>query len=169
MSAAVQERLRAHARVATADVQGANALGTIHFVGGQAQQVDAHVVDIERQLAGSLNGIGVEEHAVALTQGANLLDRLQGANFVIGGHHADQDRPVSECAGHLLDGYPAKGVHRQERERKALALEPAAGIEHRMVLRHGGDEVVALSAVHCRDSHIPGRAHARGTLCTEEA
>ena len=50
------------------------------------------IVDVERHLAGRLDRVGVEQDALLLGDRADLGDRLQDADLVVGGHDADQDR-----------------------------------------------------------------------------
>ena len=68
VAAAVDDRFEPHARVLLADVQGADALRPVNLVGRQAQQVDAHLFDVDRHLADGLHGVGVEEDALFLAQ-----------------------------------------------------------------------------------------------------
>ena len=46
------------------DEQGADALGGVQLVSGQAEQIDAELAHPHRNLAGRLGRVGVEEHAV---------------------------------------------------------------------------------------------------------
>ena len=63
---------------------------------GDRQQVDAERRDVERQLAGRLHGVGVEQRAAGVGDGGELGDRLDGADLVVGVHHRDQRGAVGD-------------------------------------------------------------------------
>src|SRR5262249_34078396 len=96
MAATVEKRFEPDPRGVTAHIEGADTFGAIYLISTQAQQVNAHFVHIKWHLASGLNGVGVKEHAVLLAQPANLLDRLQRTDLVIGRHDTDQDRLVGD-------------------------------------------------------------------------
>ena len=113
---------------------------------GQAQQIDPQVVDIERQESASLDGIGVEDDPASTTDGADLGDRLDGADLVVGVHDRDQ-------GGVLVNGRldvgrvdAAISVDRQVGHPEAGALHDCAGVEDRLVLHAAGDDMASLGA-----------------------
>ena len=152
VAAAVEQRFEPDVRLAAADVQGADALGAVHLVGRQAEQVDAHVVHVERDFARRLHRVGVEQHAASLAQPADVADRLERADLIIRGHHADQERPLGDRRLHLLRRDPPVAIHRQDRHAEAVAFQPPQRVEHGVMLRGDRDQVVALLSV--------GRGHA---------
>jgi hypothetical protein len=122
--------------------------GTVHHVGGRGEQIDSHRLDVDRNLAGGLGGIGVEDDAPGLGELADLGDGLDGADLVIGEHHRDQD-------GLRRDGLFELGrvdepirPYRDVGDLEALPLEPLADIHARPLLDRRGDDVVALLSVH---------------------
>ena len=58
--ASMDERLCLGSGVAPTHIKGADTLRTIEFVGGQGDEVCAHVVYVERDLSNGLNCVGVE-------------------------------------------------------------------------------------------------------------
>ena len=107
-----------------AHVERADALRSVDLVRRDRQQVDAHRVDVERDAAEGLRRVGVEQDAAGARQAADRGERLQHADLVVGGHHADQD-------GLRLDGRferreidQAVGADRQHRDAAAARLEP---------------------------------------------
>src|SRR5207253_8650636 len=60
MAAAVEEGLEPHVRIAAAHIESTDAFRSIHFMGGQAEQVDMQSLNIKRNLAGSLGRVGVQ-------------------------------------------------------------------------------------------------------------
>src|SRR5262249_1032837 len=119
VAAAVDERVEADAWVLAAAGGRPLALGPVDLVGRDAQQVDAHRLDVERHLAGGLHGVGVEQDALLLADFADLLNRLYGADLVVGGHEADEDRLRRQRLRHLPRRHLAAPVHR-----RALSLGP---------------------------------------------
>ena len=119
-------------------------------------EIDSHVdvlLDhVDRNLADGLSRVGVEDHAALVTELADFRDRLNYADLVVRVHDRDQDRLVVHGAlevvevdqAVLLDGHVGDAI--------AVLLEPLAGVEHRFVLGHRGDDVVALLAVHLGDA-----------------
>ena len=80
----------------TADVEDADALGPVKFVGGEGEEIDAEVVDVERQGAGGLDGVSVEGDAGAFEESGDFCERLDGADLVVGVPDADEGEVVAE-------------------------------------------------------------------------
>ena len=152
MAAAVDLRIKPDPGVLLADVQGADALGAVHLVTAEAQQVDAHFLDVDRNLADGLHGVSVEEDALFLAKFADGLDRQQRADFVVGGHDRDKDRLVGHRFADLLGRDLAELVHGQVGDLEAVFFEALAGVERRLVLGHLGDDVITLLLVHVGDA-----------------
>jgi hypothetical protein len=134
-------------------------------VRGEAEQVDAQVVDVEREVGAGLDGIGVEEDAAPPADGADLGDRLDGADLVVGVHDRDKGRVLVDRRVDLLRVDPAVSVNRHDRDLEAGALQDGAGVQHRFVLNPAGHDVPALGA--CRpggalDGEVIGLAAATG-------
>ena len=114
--------------------------------------VDVHLVDVDRNLANGLHGVGVEDDAAFAAHLADFRDRLQDADFVVGGHDRDQDGLVVHGALQVVEIDQAILLHRQIGHAVAEFLEMLAGVEHGLVFGDRGDDVVALLAVHFRDA-----------------
>src|SRR5262245_65052597 len=71
--------------------QGTYALGCINLMAGNRQKIDAEVVDAGRDLADGLRRVGMEQGAVLMGNAGAVLDRLDGADLIVGMHDADQD------------------------------------------------------------------------------
>jgi hypothetical protein len=48
------------------------------------QQIDAERAHVDRNLAGALHGVGMEQRAALVRERRDLRDRLNGADLVIG-------------------------------------------------------------------------------------
>src|SRR6185312_13694143 len=122
-----------------ADPQARDALGAVDLVAGERQQVDVGEVEID--LAERLHGVDVERHAGGVRDGADGRDGLDGADLAVGVHDRDADRVGPDRALHVVGIHHAGAVDADIGHREALALQPLAGPEHRVVLDLGGDEV----------------------------
>ena len=96
-----------------------------------------------------------------MAQRADLADRLQHADLVVGGHDGDQDRLVIHGALQIVEIDAAVLLHRQIGHAEAVLLQPLAGVEHGLVLGRLGDDVVALLAIHLGDA-LDGKVVALG-------
>ena len=77
--------------------------------------------------------------ALLLRDRADLGDRLDDADLVVGGHDRDEDRLVGDRGAQLVEADPAVLLHRQVGDAVAVLLEPLAGVDDRLVL---GDAVM---------------------------
>ncbi len=114
-------------------------------MGGEAEQVDLVVLDVQRDFADGLGGVGVEEDASVVAEPADLADRVERADLVVRGHDRDEDRAVGQRGLDRLGRDQAGRVGRQDGHIPAvLAGEPFQGVEHGLVLDRRRDDVVPL-------------------------
>ena len=106
VGAAVEERGEADV---AADEEDAGALRGVHLVAGDGEQVDVLErglgAEVEGELAGGLDGVGVEESAGGVGDGGEFGDGLDDAGLVVGEHDGDEPRVGAEggCEGGGLD------------------------------------------------------------------
>ena len=148
MAAAVDLLRDLDARIAPANVERAYTLGPVDLVRGQGHDIDVVGEDVDRDLAHRLHAIGVEDHAALMAEGADLADGLDDADLVVRVHDRDQDGLVSHRGLQILERDQPVGLDGQVGDPVAGLLQPLAGIEHRLVLGHLGDDVVAALLVH---------------------
>jgi len=115
-------------------VERAAALRAVHLVRGHRQQIDAEIVDVDRHLPGGLRGVGVHERAGGMRERRQFANRLQRADFVVGHHHADEQRAFVDGRACGVEVDESLTGDREKRHVEAGAFEPAAGLEHRLVL-----------------------------------
>src|ERR1700731_2484708 len=89
MAASINHRDKPHGSV-MAHVEGTAALGTIKLVGCERSQIKLGAIDVERDFTQCLHGVRVKKHAALAAEFSNLLNGLEHASFVVGGHDADQ-------------------------------------------------------------------------------
>jgi hypothetical protein len=116
------------------------------------EEIDFEIGDAHRHLADCLHRVGVEEDPFLFRDRADLRDRLQHADLVVGGHDRDEDRLVGDRVAQLVEADAAVLLDRQIRHARALLLELLAGVDDRLVLGHARDDVIALLAIHLGDA-----------------
>ncbi len=151
LAAAHDQRHQTHARLA-AHVERADALGAVDLVAGDAHQVDVHRLDVERDLAGGLGRVGVEEGLLLAADLADLGERLDDADLVVHRHDRHDHGLVGDGGTQRVEIDQTVLLHRQVRHLEALLLEMAAGVEHALMLGHRGDDVVPAVLVELGDA-----------------
>ena len=127
---------------APADVQRAHALGAVELVAGQAEHIDVLLLDVDVQMADGLNGVGVEGHARFFTDGADLRDGQDGADLVVGVHGGDKTGVGTDGVLYLLGGDVVSLPDVQIGDFKALFFQLRQGVQHGVMLKSGGDDVL---------------------------
>ena len=87
---------------AATNVKCADAFGRVELVAGDGEKIDAKSVDVERNFSGGLHGVGVEKDIVLRGDLSDLLERLNGAEFIVGVHYGDER---SLWANRVADGF----------------------------------------------------------------
>ena len=131
-----------------ADVQRADALRALELVGAERDEVGAERLDVEVDVRRGLDGVDVEQDALAGPDPrGDLGDRLDRADLVVGEHDRDEDRLVVERRLELVRVDPAVAVDRQLDDLEPELLEVAQRVADRVVLdRRGHDPVAARLA-----------------------
>ena len=111
-------------------------------MGGEAQHVDVHLIDVDLHVARRLDGVGVEQNALFLADRADLPDGLDGADLVVGEHDGHEAGVVADGVGDLLRGDEPVRVHVEQRHLKALLFQALEGVQHGVVLERGGNDVL---------------------------
>ena len=77
-------------RCALSDDQSADAFRTVELVSAETDQITAQLLCPQRQVAVGLGRIGMHGDALTGADGAQLLDRLDHPDLIVGHHHAHQ-------------------------------------------------------------------------------
>ncbi len=86
----------------------------------------------------------MEKHPASAQGRADLGDRVNGADLVVGVGQADHQRVGTQRAENLVHRHQPRGVDRQPGDLVTLAFQPPADVEHRLVLGDAGDDVTPL-------------------------
>src|ERR1700678_1528294 len=167
VASAVVESGNLDAGVAAANVERADALGTVEFVGGKREDVDVHGVHVDGDLAQSLHAVGVEDYAFFVAELADFGYRLDGADLVVGKHDGDQDGLVVNGPTQVFHVDEAVGLYRQIGDAVAVFFKALAGVEDGLVLGDLGDDMVAALLVHLGDA-LDGEVVALGRAGVED-
>ncbi len=144
--AAGEDRVDAGAAL---DPQGARPLGAVELVRGERQEIRAHRPHVHRNLREGLHGVRMKQRATRMRERRELRDRLHGADFVVRVHHRDDGRAVGQRRRQRIGADNPGRVDRKQGSRPASPGEGLEGIEHRLVLDGGGDEVLAARWLQC--------------------
>ena len=132
---------------ALAGVQHAGALWAVELVRGERQQVDVLRLDIDGQMTGRLHSVGVEQHARRAADCADLADRQNGADLVVGVHDGNQARVLADGVFHLLRRHGADGANGEQFDLEALFFELLERVQHGVVLECGRNDVLFALAL----------------------
>ena len=116
---------------------------------GDGEQIDVleFAGEIERKFCGGLDGVGVDESAVRFGDACDLADRLNGAGFVVGQHHADELRVGPQSGFDLRRVHDTSTIGLDVGNFDAAAFERLSGEEYGVVLDLRRDEVGGLVLV----------------------
>ena len=137
---------------AGADVQRADALGSVELVAGHGEKIDAEVVRLHRDLADGLGAVAMHQHAVAVGDAGDLRDGLDCADLVVGVHDGDEDGLGGDGLLNLLRVDHAMFVDGEVGGADAVRLQVAAHLGHGRMFDRRGDDVVATVTVGFRNS-----------------
>ncbi len=104
LAAATSKRLGAYAG---ANIKRANALGCVHLVPDDGEQVDVQFGNVDWNLADRLGGIGVQQGAVLMGDGGEFGDRLQHTGLIIRVHDRHQARRLAQRCPQIVEIYEA--------------------------------------------------------------
>ena len=103
-------------------------------------------------MAHRLHRVGVQTNSGLATDGADLGQRLDGADLVVRQHHRHQYRIMVDGAPYRLRVNQSVGVHRQVGDAAAVTFQVTAGFQHRRVLDGTGDDVTAATGQRLADT-----------------
>ena len=138
------EKDRLHCRAVTKQ-EGGNAHGPLKLVGGDAHGGDAQAAEVDRQLAGHGDRVGVQGHAPAIANRRDFGDRFEHARLVVAQSRADQPGLVAQQRGEAIRADQPGGVDAQGVEPPALFQEPLGRLDHAGVFDRGDDDVCGRS------------------------
>jgi len=114
-------------------------------VSGKRQQIDVHRLDVDGNFSDGLRRIDVEQGARGTRMPADRGQRLNHADLVVGRHHADERRVVSDSAFEGAQINSPVSADRHDGRPPALRAQPRNQLEHRFVFDRRADDVPARS------------------------
>src|SRR6266516_228373 len=112
VTTAINDGGKLHARIAAADVQSADPLGSINLVSTDGQQIDIVLLDVDRNLAHRLDAVHSKENAVFFGHLADFRDGIDHPDFVVGVHDGDQNRLRGNRRFQIVQADAAVAMHR---------------------------------------------------------
>jgi hypothetical protein len=126
---------------AAAHPQRAGALRAGELVPGDGEQIYAERRDVERQLAGRLHGVRVEQRTAGVGDGGELGDRLDGADLVVGVHHRHQRGAIGDQGVQGIRRDDAGSIDAEPADIPTAAGEGPRGLQDRFVFDGADHEV----------------------------
>src|SRR3990170_5612675 len=133
-----------------ADEQGPHALGPVELVGPDRQEIYRELAQVQRQLAGGLNRVGMKRDLPFSAQGAQLGNRIDRPYLIVGEDHRDDRRVLPQPAFEVLWGNAPATIDGEELEFKYFLGELFGGPQHGMMLDRCRENVACPSYPGCR-------------------
>ena len=128
------------------------------LVAGDGNQIRPQGPGPEGRLEKALHRIGVEDRpgAAAVHQLRHFLNGHHRPGLIVHHHDRNKDGVVPQGGVQLLKADPAQRVRRQLRHLEALLPQPLHGMQDRVMLHRGGDDMLSLPAqALCAREHGP--------------
>lgn len=129
----------------SSNVACADTLGSVDLVARNRHQVDVPFVDINRDLANCLCGIGVEKDLLRSAEPAYLFYWLDNTNLVVDGHDADEHGVGPNGSFELCHVDETIILDGEVCDVEAFVLEMATAVEHALVFCLTCDDVLLLA------------------------
>ena len=113
-------------------------------MGRGAQQRYTEVIHVNREMPEGLDRIGMQRNFSFPGNPADLLQRLNTANLVIGVHHGDQNRFFRNGFLHILRVQDAEAVHRQKSHAESLFFQVITGLQDGVMFNPRRNYMVAF-------------------------
>src|SRR5579875_2016988 len=166
MPTAIDQRCQAHARPLRPHIESTYTFRTVKLVGRKRHQVDPAFFNVDGHVSDRLSSVTMENNAFLLGYFANLGDRMNRPDLVIGEHNRDKHGLIRYRLAHVVGIDHPVLVYRQiSDDRFSSALKRLAAIQNRLVLGNASDDVVALFLVkldHALYRHVIGLGCAAG-------
>ena len=128
-------------RKAAAQIEDADSFWGVELVAGKRKHIDLLNADIDGNLTDRLYCVGVEWDPGLPADRPDLGNRKNGANLVVGIHDADQCGIGPDSLPYLSGGDQPLAVDRQIGNLKAFLFQHLHGMQHRVMLKIGGNEM----------------------------
>jgi len=136
--AAVEKLAEARAAL---DEKSADALGRVELVAGDGKEIELKRFDVDGDFPGGLYGIGVEVDVGFGGDTADFGERLNGAEFVVGVHHGDENGFGAKGAAEIVEVDETFAIDGKIGDGDALFFESLTGVENGFVFNGSGDDM----------------------------
>ena len=132
MTAAVNDGFNTSTRFA-ANIKSAHSLRSVELVGGKAHQINLEFFHIQRDLAGGLSGVDVEQDSAFTAHFTDFFDVLNDADFIVDGHHGNQGSIRTHGFGQSVEVQKSALADVHVCHFKAFAFKFSHGVQHGFV------------------------------------
>src|SRR5205814_196296 len=115
-------------RIGLADIQRADSLRSAQLVGGEREQVNGKLREIERELADGLRGVAMKQDASLAAVFADFANRIERTDLVVGEHDGDEPRGGLEGVCDLLRIDATVHICRDNCDLAAFTAKPTGGV-----------------------------------------
>lgn len=133
-------------------IQHPDPLGTMKFLRGKGQQVNALSSHINGDLARSLYRVRMEQNTPFSAYRTNLGNRLDGADFIVGIHYRHKAGILMDGLFYLRGGNDTVWVNIQQLDYIPFLLQPLQCTQYGMVFKRSGEDML-LSGFGPRQSY----------------
>src|SRR5689334_23941737 len=113
---------------AATDVESADSLGRVELVAGDGEEVYAEGVDVYRDFSCRLHGVGVEVDVVLCGYFADLVERLDSTEFIVGVHDGDEQSFRTDGLAQFFEVNEAIRIDGEVGHGRAFFFQSLAGI-----------------------------------------
>ena len=116
------------------DIKSADSLGGMNFMTREAKHIHAKRLDIDRNRANRLYGIGEHKRALGMCNLGNLADRLKRADLIICHHNCHKRGIIIHNRTQLVHIQNAARIHADIHHLKAVLSKRLAGVKYCVML-----------------------------------
>ena len=114
----------------------------MELMAGHGEHVDIHGLDVDGHVPRGLNGVGVEWNTALTADRADLGDGLHGADLIVGEHHGHKTCILADSVAQLVNADYTVLMDVQQRDLPALFFKLLESVQHGVMLKLGGDDVL---------------------------
>ena len=144
MPSTVDQRFQ---RAASAHVQRPNTLGGIELMTSNGQKIDAKRIDERGDFADGLRCVRMHQHAMRMSDMADLGNRLERTYLVIGVHNTNQEGLGRDGFADIIRVDHPRSIHWEIRHLQTLLFQETAGVDRSRVLDRRGNNVVTSVSI----------------------
>ena len=110
-------------------------------MGGCGKKIHLIRFHVDRNMSDRLDRVSMEKNAVFPADGADLPDRLDGSDLIVGIHDADQASIIPDSSFDFVRMDDSVLMHIQQGNCEAFLFQLLQGMQHRVMFKSGGNDM----------------------------